>query len=102
MALSWELLFADDRYIHLRHAIYEDEEEKNRFRKLVVNSVMATDIMDADLKTLRNNRWDRAFKGDSVQGEEKEDSRHAINRKATIVIEHLIQASDVAHTMQHW
>jgi Adenylate and Guanylate cyclase catalytic domain len=25
-----------------------------------------------------------------------------INRKATIVIEHLIQASDVAHTMQHW
>jgi hypothetical protein len=26
----------------------------------------------------------------------------AVNRKATIVIEHLIQASDVAHTMQHW
>lgn len=25
-----------------------------------------------------------------------------MNRKATIVIEHLIQASDVAHTMQHW
>merc|ERR1711877_93899 len=25
-----------------------------------------------------------------------------INRKATIVIEHIIQASDVAHTMQHW
>ena len=25
-----------------------------------------------------------------------------IHRMATIVIEHLIQASDVAHTMQHW
>jgi len=25
-----------------------------------------------------------------------------VNRKATVVIEHLIQASDVAHTMQHW
>jgi len=25
-----------------------------------------------------------------------------INRKATIVIEHIMQASDVAHTMQHW
>jgi hypothetical protein len=25
-----------------------------------------------------------------------------VNRKATIVIEHLIQASDIAHTMQHW
>eukprot|EP00980_Cylindrotheca_fusiformis_P018349 scaffold5995_cov113-Cylindrotheca_fusiformis.AAC.5 len=24
------------------------------------------------------------------------------DRKATIVIEHLIQASDVSHTMQHW
>jgi hypothetical protein len=26
----------------------------------------------------------------------------ASNRKATIVVEHLIQTSDVAHTMQHW
>jgi len=25
-----------------------------------------------------------------------------VNRKATIVIEHIILASDVAHTMQHW
>ena len=25
-----------------------------------------------------------------------------INRKATVVIEHMIQASDVSHTMQHW
>jgi hypothetical protein len=28
--------------------------------------------------------------------------RDCVNRKATIVIEHLIQASDVSHTMQHW
>jgi len=28
-------------------------------RSASVNSVMATDIMDKDLKTLRNNRWDR-------------------------------------------
>merc|ERR1712157_203420 len=32
---------------------------------------------------------------DSIDVEDK-------NRKATIVIEHLIQASDVSHTMQHW
>jgi hypothetical protein len=25
-----------------------------------------------------------------------------VDRKATIVIEHLIQASDISHTMQHW
>ena len=31
-----------------------------------------------------------------------EDPRETINRKATIVIDHIIQASDVCHTMQHW
>ena len=25
-----------------------------------------------------------------------------IDRRATVVIEHIIQASDVSHTMQHW
>ena len=94
--LAWALLM-DDSYTDLRRAIYHDETEFKRFRQLVVNSVMATDIMDKDLKTLRNNRWDRAFK------EERDESALiATNRKATIVIEHLIQASDVAHTMQHW
>jgi hypothetical protein len=32
----------------------------------------------------------------------QQEKRDSINRKATIVIEHLIQASDVSHTMQHW
>ena len=59
---------------------------------------MATDIMDKDLKALRNGRWERAFSEKVVDHNEREN----INRKATIVIEHLIQASDVAHTMQHW
>jgi hypothetical protein len=44
---------------------------------------------------LRKNRWDKAFAHKTV-AETKTD----VNRKATIVIEHLIQASDVAHTMQ--
>lgn len=57
---------------------------------------MATDIVDKDLKNLRNARWDKAFK------DVEEDPEKDVNRKATIVIEHLIQASDVAHTMQHW
>jgi hypothetical protein len=69
-----------------------------RFRQLIVNSVMATDIMDKDLKNLRNRRWEKAFSEDSPS----ENSATAVHRKATIVIEHLIQASDVAHTMQHW
>ena len=64
---------------------------------------MATDIADKDLKTLRNNRWDKAFKVDlDIKLLSEQEQRDAVNRKATIVIEHLIQASDVSHTMQHW
>jgi 3'5'-cyclic nucleotide phosphodiesterase len=94
--LAWALLM-DVRYKTLRSAIYATDDEAKRFRQLVVNTVLATDIMDKDLKTLRNDRWERAFSG--VPDANRRDS---INRKATIVIEHLIQASDVAHTMQHW
>lgn len=64
---------------------------------------MATDISDKKLKELRNKRWERAFAGQSLAAEQDlgslEEDR---NRKATIVIEHLLQASDVSHTMQHW
>lgn len=74
--------------------------ELKRFRQLIVNSVMATDIMDKDLKQLRNARWDKAF--DSSIDISTKSVGDSVNRKATIVIEHLIQASDVAHTMQHW
>jgi len=31
-----------------------------------------------------------------------ENNRIFSNRRATIVIEHVIQASDIAHCMQHW
>ena len=57
---------------------------------------MATDIVDKELKALRNARWEKAFS----ETHRDENERDTINRKATIVIEHLIQASDVAHTMQ--
>jgi hypothetical protein len=94
--IAWALLM-DAQFVDLRTAIYANEVEAKRFRQTVVNTVLATDIMDKDLKTLRNERWERAF-----SGVPDARPRDAINRKATIVIEHLIQASDVAHTMQHW
>ena len=94
--MAWRLLMDED-FKHLRGAIYHTETEFKRFRKLVVNTVLATDIMDKDLGAARKERWEKAFSEDV-----KEDDSTAINRKATIVLEHLIQASDVAHTMQHW
>ena len=88
----------DPKYKHFRRTIYSTVSGFMRFRRLVVNCVMATDIMDKDLKALRNGKWDKAFKETPVESCSKE----TVNRKATIVIEHLIQASDIAHTMQHW
>ena len=93
---TWILLMEGD-YKHLRKAIYQTEEEFIRFRSILVNTVMATDIMDKELSAARKARWNRAF-----NDELDEDPVTASNRKATIVLEHLIQASDVAHTMQHW
>lgn len=114
--VAWNIL-EQEKYADLRGAICETQEEEVRFRQLVVNTVMATDIMDGDLKKLREERWKKAFYGrqmsqnktigDPYPGEDQENhdysaERVSVNRKATIVIEHLIQASDVAHTMQHW
>jgi hypothetical protein len=95
--IAWNLL-TESRFEELRSCIYGTREEKRRFRQLVVNSVMATDIADKELKLMRNKRWDTAFHEASTGTDLITDK----NRKATIVIEHIIQASDVAHTMQHW
>jgi hypothetical protein len=100
--MSWELLM-DPSFDELRKVIYTTPVELKRFRELVVNVVLATDITDKDLKTLRNQRWVKAFNTPSERGLSTGDvGRDAVNRKATIVMEHLIQASDVSHTMQHW
>ena len=93
---TWVLLM-EGNYENLRRTIYRTEAEFKRFRQLLVNTVMATDIMDKELGARRRARWNKAF-SEKVE----EDATTAVNRKATIVIEHIIQASDIAHTMQHW
>jgi class 3 adenylate cyclase len=97
--LAWDLLM-EPTYEDLRRCIYSTEEELGRFRQLIINAVMATDVMDKELGALRKKRWDLAFKTGS-EGRPY-SSPDMGNRKATIVIEHMIQASDVCHTMQHW
>jgi len=61
---------------------------------------MATDIVDKELKAMRDNRWEKAFTETATA--KSSSARAMTNRRATIVIEHIIQASDVSHTMQHW
>ena len=67
----------------------------------VVTTVMSTDIVDKDLKKLRNDRWERAF-SENVTASTSSSPLEDQHRKATIVVEHIIQASDISHTMQHW
>ena len=55
-------LLMDHQFDELRDAIYTNETELRAFRQLVVNSVMATDIVDKELKTLRNARWEKHFR----------------------------------------
>ncbi|CAB9524999.1 Receptor-type guanylate cyclase gcy [Seminavis robusta] len=95
--VAWDLLMQDS-YEDLRRMIYCNKQELKRLRQVVVASVMATDIADKELKTKRNTRWEKAFNESCYDADEKENT----DRKATIVIEHIMQASDIAHTMQHW
>ncbi|KAL3933781.1 MAG: hypothetical protein SGBAC_010248 [Bacillariaceae sp.] len=90
--LAFEVL-SSSQYRDLVSCICANEEELKRFRQLVVNCVMATDVFDKDLLDIRNKKWQRAF---------NKEAESSSDLKATIVIEHIIQAADVAHTMQHW
>ena len=85
--LVWALLMSNE-YNDLRSCIYSNEEELQRFRQLVVNTVLATDIVDKELQALRKARWENAF---SNICEGHSNQQLDTNRKATIVIEHLIQ-----------
>lgn len=97
ICVAWEKLM-DPNFAELRKAIYAEPSELDRFRQLVVNNVLATDLFDKELQALRKKRWDMAFQRLGDNSNAVDD----VNRKATVVMEHLIQASDVAHTMQHW
>lgn len=95
--VAWRELL-NSKYDDFRYCIFGTEAELRRFRGILVNSVIATDIFDKDLSSQRKLKWENAFQNEELN----EDGQASVNRKATIVIEHLIQASDVAHTMQHW
>jgi 3'5'-cyclic nucleotide phosphodiesterase len=108
--VAWTLLLQPS-FANFRHALCSTVTDMQRFRQLIVNIVMATDLMEPDLKRLRNARWTEAF-GDTTAMNTISESdatpsssdlaEKDTHRKATIVLETLIQASDVSHTMQHW
>jgi hypothetical protein len=115
--IAWEMLM-EPTYEAIQECIFANENEVRRFRQYIVNLVMATDIFDKDMTALRSKRREKAFYGleDCMQAWDHASSSGSVittstqwsnlpekaNLKATIVLEHIIQASDVSHTMQHW
>jgi class 3 adenylate cyclase len=96
--IAWWLLMTPN-FSDLRECIgLSDAKEMRRFRQVLVNSVIATDILDIDLKVHRDKAWAKAFR--KASSETISNSSNSL--KATAVIEHLMQAADAAHTLQSY
>ena len=93
--LSWNLLLSEE-YLSIQNAIFPTEWEKQHFRALLVNLILASDYEDPRANHVREQRWKQAF------ANADDTSLEAENRRALLVLEHLVQAADQAHTMQHF
>jgi 3'5'-cyclic nucleotide phosphodiesterase len=93
--MAWSLLLKP-RFDELRSYMFATEKEMAQFRQIVVNAVLSTDLFDKDLKDMRESRWTKSL------GADLRPESHDANRRATIVLQLIIQASDVSHTMQHF
>lgn len=96
IAVAWDILMKDE-YQDLRKCIGPTHKELAHFHELLTKIVLATDVMDRELKAARDARWAAVFSAGSQINNPGID-----HDRAQIVLEHLIQASDVSHTMQHW
>eukprot|EP00980_Cylindrotheca_fusiformis_P017753 scaffold5598_cov126-Cylindrotheca_fusiformis.AAC.2 len=86
--VAWGILMSDE-FVNLRNCLFGNSAAKQRrLRQLMVNSIMATDIFDQDLRELRELRWEKSSSCGSCM--------------STLILEHILQASDVVHTMQDW
>ncbi|CAB9504460.1 Receptor-type guanylate cyclase gcy [Seminavis robusta] len=102
--ITWNLLM-EDQYKDLRRTIYKNKEEMIRFRQLLVHTVLVTDIVNKELQTKRKERWNRVFgtSGEAPQPPSMFETLEDIqSERRTALLELVIQASDVSHTMQHW
>lgn len=92
--LGWNLLM-ERQFQAFRDAIFLNDEELSHFHQLVLRSVLATDIFDKEINDRRKQRWRLAFSPENHHQRDRLSAEYVCNLKATIVIEHLMQASDV-------
>jgi len=116
----------EDRFAELRSAIAPDVNQRRRFRSLVIQMVMSTDIASPERIALTHSRWKEAFEADrskfprsvnkpvrnirfgikralNLSGETIDlFSDNELELKSSAVIEQLIEAADIAHLMQSY
>jgi hypothetical protein len=93
---TWNVLMLP-QFSDLRSCIFGSASEMKRFRQILVNCCLSTDIVDDEQVAMRKSRWERAF----VDGK-KDSSDENRNRRATIVLELIVQSSDIFHATQNW
>merc|ERR1739848_267416 len=111
ISVAWDVLM-EDRFRELQSLIFVNGDEMRRFKQLLINTVLATDIADKERSTRGEIRWQKAFHPSSISSDAMDDDNSSAtippqntslrSLKATLVFEQIMQASDVAHTMQHW
>ena len=97
---AWNLLM-QPAYKDLRECLFGSQEDVELFRSLLVKSVMATDIFEKDQASTRKNRWDTLQSGMVQQPQSAELEEKLSLQKAAVVVEYLIEVSDVSHCVQH-
>jgi hypothetical protein len=83
--IAWDELMKP-QYRNVQKCIFINVSELKRFRQLVVNFVMATDIFDSKMKELRNTRWEKAFHMESTT----DGRQDTFDYRATIVLEYIV------------
>mmetsp|Transcript_28086 Transcript_28086/g.51174 ORF Transcript_28086/g.51174 Transcript_28086/m.51174 type:complete len:459 (+) Transcript_28086:297-1673(+) len=107
ITVAWNVLMRD-RFRELQSLIIANADEMRRFKQLLVNTVLTTDISDKERSAIGKLRWQEAFHPSQSSLLDEESSNGRLNDtslrslKATLVFEQIMQVSDVAHTMQHW
>lgn len=105
IAVAWDILM-EDRFRDLQGVIFTNSREMMRFRQLLMNTVLATDIADKERSMAGKIRWQKAFHPSNLDILDASDKQNGSSNfrslKATLVFEQIMQASDVSHTMQHW
>lgn len=83
--IAWDVLMGPDFGL-LRRTMFASRADMLRFRQVIVNIVLATDIFDKEMNDLRKSRWNKAF----------EESGGSTNNdlRATIVIEQYVSLSN--------